>query len=124
MTSYNHKFLTDAIKNLAPGCKWIVRDGELEWIDDEELKPSDEQIEAKVQEIEAEEPKRILRLHRDRLLLETDWVVAKYTEIGEPIPSQWVEYRQALRDLPNTTTPVLDPSGFLGISSIDWPVKP
>ena len=39
-----------------------------------------------------------VRKMRDRLLTETDWVTVKSLELGQPVPSEWVEYRQALRD--------------------------
>ena len=120
MTSYNHKFLTDALANLAPDSKWIIKNGELEWIDDEEFKPSDEQIEAKVQEFEAAEPMRLLRVERDRLIAETDWWV-----LPDRTPtSEQLAYRQALRDLPDNSSPVLDPTSRIGISGVSWPVKP
>jgi hypothetical protein len=32
----------------------------------------------------------------------TDWIVVKYTELGQPIPSEWLEYRTFLRDYPDT----------------------
>jgi hypothetical protein len=58
---------------------------------------------------------------RDRLLAECDWVVAKAVEqnaqdnLGIQIPVVWLNYRQALRDLPQQ-------SGFP--ATIVWPVKP
>jgi hypothetical protein len=41
-----------------------------------------------------------LRKHRGKLLTESDWVVTKSVELGTPIPDEWLQYRQALRDLP------------------------
>lgn len=42
-----------------------------------------------------------IRRQRDQLLAETDWVTTKAFESGAPADPQWVEYRQALRDMPN-----------------------
>ena len=61
-----------------------------------------------------------IRSKRNRLLAETDWVVTKELEkstdgLGLQIPTQWIEYRQALRDLPANTP---DPANPV------WPVKP
>jgi hypothetical protein len=42
-----------------------------------------------------------VRRNRDYLLSNSDWVVAKYTELGEPMPDEWRVYRQALRDIPS-----------------------
>ena len=44
----------------------------------------------------------IAREDRNRLLSESDWVVVKAQEDGTPVPAEWVEYRNALRDLPET----------------------
>jgi hypothetical protein len=35
-------------------------------------------------------------------LNDTDWIVVKYTELGQPIPTEWLEYRSFLRDYPET----------------------
>jgi hypothetical protein len=41
-----------------------------------------------------------VRNERNRLLAESDWVVTKSYETQTPIPQEWVQYRQALRDIP------------------------
>ena len=43
-----------------------------------------------------------LRMERDLLLKESDWVVIKAQETGTSIPSAWATYRQELRDITNT----------------------
>lgn len=63
---------------------------------------------------EVAEKWRLWRIERNCRLAETDWIVIKYAEAGLPVPQIWVQYRQALRDLP------LD-QNFDGLS---WPVKP
>ena len=63
---------------------------------------------------------RLLRKERDRLIAETDWwVLPDRTPTDEQLA-----YRQALRDLPSTATPVLDNTTRLGISGVTWPTKP
>ena len=59
------------------------------------------------------------RAERDRRLAETDWVVAKAYERGEPVPEAWAAYRQALRDLPVQLT---DEQILAG--DIPWPEPP
>ena len=54
------------------------------------------------------------RPERDRLLQKCDWVVSKYTELGQPIPDEWKTYRQALRDITTQSDP----------DNITWPTKP
>lgn len=61
-----------------------------------------------------------LRAERDRLLAETDWVMSRAVDasndgLGIQLPQVWVDYRQALRDLPANTT---DPANPV------WPTKP
>ena len=46
-----------------------------------------------------------VRKQRDRLLTASDWVVTKAAESGQVVPSMWVAYRQALRDVTLQTDP-------------------
>ena len=54
------------------------------------------------EEVPAEWWAERMRLHRDRLLKESDW-----TQVADaPVDQQaWATYRQALRDFPATWTP-------------------
>jgi len=56
---------------------------------------------------------------RDRRLAETDWIVVKAYERGEPVPEAWAAYRQALRDLPERLT-----DGQVLSGDIPWPEPP
>lgn len=51
---------------------------------------------------------------RARALAESDWVVTKATERGQPVPGAWAAYRQALRDVTQQSDPF----------NIVWPVAP
>ena len=55
------------------------------------------------------------RATRDRLLAESDWVTIRATERGDPVPTEWQTYRQALRDIPEQTA---------FPDNIDWPQEP
>jgi hypothetical protein len=118
-------FLVKALEQLRPGESWTI-DGEdeyenIQWLETGgKIKPTKEEIEIKIEEIKAEEPMRLLRIHRDKLIIETDWWVLPDRT---PTPEQ-LAYRQALRDLPETATPVLDPTNPTGISGVNWPIKP
>ena len=70
-------------------------------------KPTEAAITAKVKELDDAEAKNLLRLERDGKLAETDWVVTKAAETGVAETTAWKTYRQALRDLPSTSTPKL-----------------
>jgi len=116
--------IVNAIESLVDKAKFSIEDGDYDKIvwKDERTIPTKAQIETKINELEAEEPVRILRLHRDRLLQETDWVSARSVDSGTPVSQEWVAYRQALRDLPVTAEPQLDENGNL--TNVTWPVKP
>ena len=93
----------------------------LEWYDASE-KPTEEQLRSELSTLVNAEPMRRLRIRRDALLKETDWSQGKDVPVG--IQSSYVNYRQQLRDLPSTATPVLDDSTAVGITSVTWPDKP
>ena len=66
-----------------------------------------------------------LRMQRDRLLAESDWVVTMHKELGTNIPSAWKTYRQALRDMTKTYSTVpLTSKGHMDDEKITWPTKP
>lgn len=58
---------------------------------------------------------KVLRTKRDAKLSATDWIVVKSYEAGEPVPQSWIDYRQALRDLPANTVDPFNPV---------WPQEP
>lgn len=41
-----------------------------------------------------------VRANRDAQLLASDWVVIRAQEAGTPVPTDWMKYRQDLRDIP------------------------
>lgn len=53
------------------------------------------------------------RQERDAKLASCDWVVTKALEAGVSVPSAWLTYRQALRDVPSQLP-----------GEITWPTKP
>jgi len=55
------------------------------------------------------------RSNRDILLMETDWIVIKYIDLGQSVPQEWADYRQALRD-------ITEQDGFPG--NVVWPEEP
>ena len=70
--------------------------------------------------LQSREPMRLLRVERDRLLAETDWMGNSDVTMS----SAWKTYRQALRDLPANSTPTLNSDGTLDMSSVTFPTKP
>ena len=107
-----------AIKALCPGAKFGVRNNEVIWIDEKIKQPTEEQVNDKIAELQNLEPMRLLREERNRRLQETDWRFR-----SDLTPSQeWIDYCQALRDLPSTASPELDENGQL--INVTWPTKP
>jgi hypothetical protein len=120
--------ISHALKALEPNAKWVVRDDDydqIEWLSPEITKPNWNQIEAKINELKQIQAMKFLRDERDRLLKETDWIVIKCQESGDPIPDQWKKYRQELRDLPLTSNPIIDGNmAPIYVNNVDWPTKP
>ena len=69
--------------------------------------------------LQSREPMRLLRIERDRLLAETDWMGNSDVTMS----SAWTKYRQDLRDLPASSDPKLDSNGGLDMSSVTFPTK-
>ena len=98
----------------------------LQWSEDNtKTKPTKSALEAKIAALDAAEPMRLLRIERDKRLRETDFLA-----LGDVTMSDdWKTYRQALRDLPATQTPVLiDQEKELdeleiGIKNVTFPTK-
>lgn len=96
----------------------MADDNVLRWKDTYQTQPTEEEIQAKIQELQTAEPLRLLREKRNQLLQQTDWRFR-----SDLTPSQaWIEYCQALRDLPETQTPALDENGNL--INVNWPIPP
>ena len=117
-----------ALEVLRPGAAWVVRglppNEVIEWNDTEQIQPTEDEINAKLAELEAAEPARQVREIRDRLLAESDWTQNRDVVLLNDIT--WKRYRQDLRDLPASAsfTPKLDSNGNLDMSSVTWPLKP
>lgn len=112
----------DALQLLRPGGPWVAYDDEnrWEWNGAPEDAPTILEVENKVAELQAEEPMNLLRFQRNILLQETDWWA-----VGDrTMTPEQTAYRQALRDLPLTATPVIDSDTPFGISGVTWPTKP
>ena len=113
--------ITHAIRKIYPNGAGYVQKGNeysgLEWLD-ERPKPTEKEIKDKIAELDSAEPLKLLREERNKRLQETDWRFR-----SDLTPSQeWIDYSQALRDLPSTSSPELDENGQL--SNVTWPTKP
>lgn len=56
-----------------------------------------------------------VREERNQLLRDSDWITLKSYSQGVPVPQEWRDYQQALRDIPQQESFPYD---------VDWPIKP
>ena len=73
------------------------------------------EIQAKIAELQAAEPLRLLRQQRNQILAQSDWMAVA----DRTMTQAQIDYRQALRDLPATADPQLDENGQL--TNVTWP---
>lgn len=85
----------------------------LEWGADNSIsKPTEEELQIKWTTLVSNLKLKHLRDVRNNLLNECDWIVIKSYSRSEPVPTNWVEYMQTLRDLPENATVELDSNLF------------
>ena len=124
--------IIDALIALRPRAERSL-DGEdysgLTWLDKNQTKPTEEEINAKVTELSNSEPMKLLREERNKRLSETDWTQLPDTLVNAavdyiPLEQAWKDYRQQLRDLTSKSNPKLDSFGELDMTSVTWPTPP
>ena len=117
--------IDDAIRAIQPNAQFTTVDGVITEWKGPGIMPSEEELNAKLIELKANEPFKLLREERNRRLAECDWIVTKNAEYGYNISKEWRTYRQALRDLPSITyKPELTEFGSLKMDSVAWPSPP
>ena len=109
-------FFEQAIHALVPTAEYsIVSDGDPTYADLEwqggGTKPTEAELNAKIAELQAAEPLRLLRIERDRLISETDW----WASSDLTMTAEQTAYRQALRDITNS---------YSSLDTVVWPTKP
>ena len=116
-------YLSKALNALRPNCAFGCSDtyDSIEWYSNNtESLPTEDEVNAKVTELKNAEPMRLLREERTRRISTSDWMANSDVTMSD----EWKTYRQALRDLPASSTPTLDSNGSLDMSSVTWPLKP
>jgi len=115
--------IVEALISLKPKAQWNLIGFDysgLEWLDEIETKPTEDELNTKLSELKTAEPLRLLRIERNKRLAECDWMANSDVTMS----SAWKTYRQSLRDLPSSTTPKLDLLDNLDSTSVTWPTKP
>ena len=117
--------IDDAIRAIHPDAQFTtVNEVITEWNSPNITQPTLEELDAKLIELKAAEPARLVREKRDRLLAESDWTQTRdNVRLND---STWVTYRQELRDITKSASfnPKLNDDGTLDESSVTWPLKP
>ena len=68
------------------------------------------------------DPDYWFRVERNKRLADCDWTQVNDCQLSETKIQEWKVYRQALRDLTETTTPIFDEHRVL--TNINWPSPP
>jgi hypothetical protein len=110
--------IVDALKDLYPKCAWRLQNFDydtLEWLD-ETPKPTLEELTIRCEHLTVEKKWKELRKERNKRIAQADYLaIPDYPHATEETKQAWLDYRQALRDLPANTT---DPENPV------WPVAP
>ena len=121
---------SDVLRTQYPSAKYILRtDGNdqdsydsLEWLDST-TKPTKAQLDSYLSSVETEEMV-VFRQMRNQKLLESDWTRIDDCGISTSKKAEWATYRQELRDITKTVTPVFISRGIIDESKFSWPTKP
>ena len=96
----NFYYIAQALNALVPNCAFGCGDtyDSIEWYSNNtEPLPTEDEVNAKIDELKSAEPARLVRIKRDRLLAESDWTQTRdNVRLND---STWVTYRQELRDI-------------------------
>ena len=82
--------------------------------------PTESELTAELTRLTNAEAMKLLREQRNAKLVDCDWRAVSDLTMSDA----WKTYRQALRDLPASTTPTCDSDGNLDSSSVTWPTQP
>jgi len=101
--------LPEVLVRLRPGAKWKVLDIDdyesIEWNDTSQTKPSKEECDAMQTQLKRERLLEDMRDQRNILLDKSDkYTVIDFPHATEEAKQMWLDYRQALRDLPSLLT--------------------
>lgn len=88
---------TDALTSLCPTAEWVLRDDDLEWLDQQQTQPTEAEIEAELARLIAEQPRKIAKQQRSSAYTtEADPLFFKY-QAGEVTKEEWLAKREEIR---------------------------
>ena len=116
----------ECIVSLVPNAEFSMNGNDyssIQWDSTDLNMPTEEEIQTKKLELENNLPIEILRRERNILLMESDkYALPDYPHISETKRTEWLTYRQSLRDITTTQTPTLSLLGEL--QNVTWPTIP
>ena len=90
----------DALQSLRPGAEWVLRGDDLEWLDAQQARPTDAEIEAEVARLIALEPTLARIAELQTLLRDTDYVALPDYDKDKPdVLAQRAAWRAEIREL-------------------------
>jgi len=90
----------DALMSLRPDAQWTLRGNDIEWLDAKITQPTDAEITAEVQKLEAIQPKIFRIAEIKQLLADTDYkVLPDYDKTDTEVVAQRQAWRSEVRQL-------------------------
>jgi hypothetical protein len=89
-----------ALLSLRPGAEWVLRGDDLEWLDTQQARPTDAEIEAEVARLIALEPTLARIAELQTLLRDTDYIaLSDYDKDKPEVIAQRAAWRAEIREL-------------------------
>ena len=107
---FAHQALKEIVAELPSPMTYGMKWEEINFFGSDIEKPSKEAFEAKLKELIDAQPLKELRTKRNKVISSTDYLFTSDFPHATPEKKQeWLDYRQALRDLPSVTEDPLNP---------------
>lgn len=106
--------IVDALQAIRPGAEWVLRNktyDTLEWLDQVQTKPTEEEVNDEIAALEAQAPFDACKAEAKQRLADTDWSVLP--DVGLSNKADFETYRSQVRAL------VLNP-----VANPVWPTEP
>ena len=121
-----------ALDELYPGKQYWVLYGDdydrMKWTDESIDKPTKEIIDTKIEELKITCAYEMLRTERNKKLSVCDYLFTNdFPHKNEETKQEWLNYRQSLRDITNTQTPIYNFNEEVRrvyITGVKWPTEP
>ena len=119
---YTYRDIIQKISN-----DWDMNDNDYDTLNWHQIntkpKPTKEELDEQINYHNNIKPFEVLREERNKKLDETDkYLTSDFVYPSGVTKQNWLDYRQALRDLPSNSQPEIDENGNL--INVEWPTPP